>query len=111
MSETKIIAEVTQGELEEIAIHRREYSWHKKELERMERDAVHLLLAGAAVEDGRFVAKVTFRSQHSLSWKNVVVRELGEEFALQEWRNSRLIKIPRLSLTEHPYMPLWDKVG
>lgn len=109
MSELRLAVTVSQGELEEICKHRRELAFHKKSLERLEKDTIHLLLAGADIEPGRFIAKVKFQSRHAVSWKELVISEFGQEFADHAWKNSRLIRIPQLELIEHPYMPLWDR--
>lgn len=93
---------IRQDELEQIAFHRREMSWHKLQLEPLEKDVMHLLVAGAETEIGRFNAKLKYMHRHNIAWRSIVVSELGSEFANAAFKSSPMIHIPKLEIVEHP---------
>jgi hypothetical protein len=108
MTPTKVAVLVRQFELEVIAQHRREMAWHKTQLDPVEKDVLHLLIAGADIEPGRFRAKISYLRRHNMAWRKLVEDRLGADFAEREFRASPMIAVPRLELVEHaPELPLF----
>jgi hypothetical protein len=99
---SKVDVLIRQSELEQISSHRREIAWYKSQLDPIEKDVLHLLIAGAEVESGRFNAKLSYMRRHSVAWRAIVEAELGEDFAEQAYKSSRVIAVPQLKLVEHP---------
>ena len=106
-SDQKIGVLISQMELQKIAEHRREITWHSSQLKPLEKDVLDLLIAGATVEPGRYRANVSYMRRHNAAWKDVVIRELGEDFAHRIYKSSPIISIPRLQVVEHPPLPLF----
>lgn len=106
-SDQKIGVLIRQSELQTISKYRREVTWFNSQLRPLEKDVLDLLIAGAGVEPGRFRANVSYMRRHNPAWKEVVIRELGEDFAHNTYKSSPVICIPKLQLVEHPPLPLF----
>jgi hypothetical protein len=77
----KKVERVTQGRLAEIITLRQQIEDLEKQLGEAQTDVKSALEAGAAVEPGIFRASLKTTERTNVSWKSVVERELGEDYA------------------------------
>jgi hypothetical protein len=72
---------ITQDRLAEIITLRQQIEQLEKQLGEAQTDVKSALEAGAAVEPGLFRASLKITERTNVSWKSVVERELGEDYA------------------------------
>src|ERR1700694_374594 len=77
----KKVERVTQDRLAEIITLRQQIESLEKHLGEAQADVKSALESGAEVEPGLFRATLKITERTSVSWKSVVERELGEEYA------------------------------
>ena len=87
---------ITQRTLAYIIQRRREIEQAEQELKRLEDKLLADLKAGAAVATGLLVARVKEWERRSPTWKAVVERELGEDYAARVLAGTRPDKFEKL---------------
>src|ERR1700730_8539246 len=77
----KKVERVTQDRLAEIITLRQQIEELEKQLGEAQTDVKSALESGADVEPGLFRASLKITERTNVSWKSVVERELGEDYA------------------------------
>jgi hypothetical protein len=72
---------ITQSKLSKLFRHQSKIEELKQAAEILEKEILESLKAGAAVQKGLLTARVKTWQRRSVAWKEVVVREKGQEFA------------------------------
>jgi len=98
---------ITQAELKEVSELEREMVWKKKHLEEMKETLLVLLREGAAVEEGRFDAKLVTRIGRPVPWKKEFISRLGEALANLVKRDYKTHVFFEVQVMEHAIPPLW----
>jgi len=75
------VEQITQDRLAEIITLRQQIEELEKQLGEAQTDVKSALEAGAIIEDGLFRASLKFTERTNVSWKSVVERELGADYA------------------------------
>src|SRR5580700_6296011 len=92
---------ITQQELMEIyeldrdIAHRQERSAHLKS------NVEAMLKEKRPIESGRFYARLIWRTFHHTAWKQVVIDQLGVDFAERARKNSPSNKVCEVMVEEH----------
>jgi hypothetical protein len=76
-----VVEPITQDRLAEIITLRQQIDALEKQLGEAQTDVKSALESGAEVEPGLFRASLKVSERTNVSWKSVVERELGEDYA------------------------------
>jgi len=100
--------EIKQKELAELCEFQRQFDALKAKLEDRKSRLIPLLQAGFPVEPGRFGAHLVKRFARSgLSYKQLVISELGEEAVIAYKKQFPVHVYFELEIVEHAVPPLW----
>ncbi|KKK71937.1 hypothetical protein LCGC14_2908900, partial [marine sediment metagenome] len=61
------------------------------------------------VEDGRCGVRIDWRRRRNVAWRQLVITELGEDFADAAYKRAPLVTMATLVVVEHPPLPLWGE--
>jgi hypothetical protein len=95
----KKVERVTQDRLAEIISIRQQIEELEKQLGEAQTDVKSALEAGAAVEPGLFRASLKVTERTNVSWKSVVERELGDDYAKRVLAATKADKYTHLVVT------------
>jgi len=99
--------QITQEELREVFELERDIAEKQRRVEDLKTNIKILLIGKTPIEIGRFYARlITMRVSH-VPWKQVVVDELGIEFAEAMRRKSSSSVLCKVVVDEHGSLPLW----
>jgi len=93
------VALVTQDRLAEIITLRQHIADLEKQLDEAQVDVKLALQSGAEVEPGLFRASLKFTERTNVSWKTVVERELGVDYAKRVLASTKPDKYVNLVVT------------
>lgn len=98
---------ITQSELKDVSELERELAWKQKQLEEMKGTLLVLLRGGAAVEEGRFDARLVTRIGRPVPWKLEFIARLGENVANLVKHDYKTHVFYEVQVLEHAVPPLW----
>jgi len=102
--------QITQTELREMFNLQRNIAALTERLEEMKSNVKALLIGHIPVEPGRFDVTLVWRYMRNPAWKQIVIRELGSEFAEECRRNTPGHSIcADVKVEEHAILPLWNQ--
>lgn len=93
------VEQITQDRLAEIITLRQQIEELEKQLGEAQTDVKFALESGAEVEPGLFRATLKVTERTSVSWKSVVERELGEDYAKRVLSSTKPDKYVHLVVT------------
>lgn len=99
--------QITQRELQEIFDSRREIEQKQRKLDDLVANMKALLSEKFPIEDGRFDARLSFKTFRHPAWKRAVVENLGAEFARRFWKAASATVLCDVVVEEHAVPPLW----
>ena len=102
-------AVITQRELQEIHNLQAEIGEKQMRLGTMMENVKALLFAKAAIERGRFDARLAFKKMHNVPWKQVVIEKLGFDYAESVRLSTPAVTRCEVVIIEHAIPPLWRK--
>lgn len=102
-------AVIRQGELQEIHDLQAEIAEKHSKLETMIGNVKALLFAKASIESGRFDARLVFKKMHNVPWKQVVIEQLGIEYAESVRLSTPTVTRCEVVIIEHAIPPLWKR--
>jgi hypothetical protein len=102
-------AVITQNELQEIHSLQAEIGEKQTRLESMMGNVKALLFAKATIERGRFDARLDFKRMHNVPWKQIVIEQLGADYAEAVRASTPSVTRCELVIIEHAIPPLWRK--
>jgi len=103
----KEVVLIRQSELQEIFHLERELSEKHQQLDELKQNVKVLLINKAPIEGGRFTAHLIKIPGRNVPWKQVVVEELGVDFA-EDCRRRYPVRIRfDVRVEEHAILPLW----
>jgi hypothetical protein len=102
-------AVIRQHELQEIHDLQTEIGEKQGRLESMMGNVKALLFAKATIESGRFDARLAFKKMHNVPWKQVVIEQLGADYAEAVRTSTPSVTRCELVIIEHAIPPLWRK--
>ncbi len=106
---TKEVVQITQSELQEIFELEREMQEKQVRLDELKNGVRVLLHNKVPIEPGRFVAHLVTIPGRNVPWKQVVVEELGMDFA-EACRKRYPVKVRfDVKVEEHAILPLWKE--
>jgi hypothetical protein len=100
--------QITQAELREIVTLQRDITPKMERLEQLKSNVKAMLISHIPVELGRFDAALVYRYVRHPAWKQIVINELGREFADECFRNSPGNALCDVKVEEHAVRPLWN---
>ena len=100
--------QVTQAELREIVYLQRQIEPMQERLDDLKSNVKAMLVSGMPVELGRFDANLVWRYVRHPAWKQVVIDNLGHEFADRCYREASGNTICDVKVEEHAVLPLWN---
>ena len=100
--------QITQAELREIIHLQRDIAPKVERLEQLKSNVKAMLISHVPVELGRFDANLVYRYIRHPAWKQIVIRELGQPFADECYRNSPGNTLCDVKVEEHAVLPLWN---
>jgi hypothetical protein len=103
--------QVTQAELQEIVDLERDIAPKVKCVEELKEGVKALLIAKRPVEFGRFDVSLVWRYLRHPGWKQIVIDNLGPEFAEECRRRAPGHALCDLRVEEHAVLPLWNSGG
>lgn len=103
-------AVVRQSELKKIHDLQEEIGEKQETLNGVTEAVKALLFAKAAIEPGRFDARLSFRKMHNVPWKLVVIEKLGAGYAEEVRKATPTVTRCELVVIEHAIPPLWKKL-
>jgi hypothetical protein len=98
---------ITQAELKDFSELEREVKMKKQQCEEKKESLLLLLRGGAAVEDGRFDARLITRVGRNVRWQFEFISRLGEAVANAVKREYKTHVWYELQVMEHAVPPLW----
>jgi hypothetical protein len=101
--------QITQAELREIVYLQRDIAPKVERLEQLKSNVKAMLISHVPVELGRFDANLVYRYIRHPAWKQIVIRELGQLFADECYRNSSGNTLCDVRVEEHAVLPLWNR--
>jgi hypothetical protein len=101
--------QITQAELREIVHLQRDIAPKVERLEQLKSNVKAMLISHIPVELGRFDASLDWRYVRHPAWKQIVIQELGPEFADECYRNTPGHPICDVKVEEHAVLPLWNE--
>ena len=101
--------QITQAELREIVHLQRNIAPMMERLEQLKSNVKAMLISHVPVELGRFDANLVYRYIRHPTWKQIVIRELGGQFADECYRNSPGNTLCDVRVEEHAVLPLWNQ--
>ena len=101
--------QITQAELREIVYLQSDISPKVERLEQLKSNVKAMLISGIPVELGRFDANLIYRYVRHPAWKQIVIHELGRQFADECYRNSPGNTLCDVKVEEHAVLPLWNE--
>ncbi len=102
-------AVIRQNELQEIHDLQAEISEKQSRLGSMMENVKALLFAKAIIESGRFDARLAFKKMRNPPWKQIVIEQLGEDYAEAVRASTQAVTRCELVVIEHAIPPLWRK--
>lgn len=102
-------AVIRQHELQEIHDLQAEIGEKQSRLESMMGNVKALLFAKATIESGRFDARLAFKKMRNPPWKQVVIDQLGADYAEAIRASTPAVTRCELVIIEHAIPPLWRK--
>ena len=102
---------VTQAELQEIVDLQRDIAPKVKRIEELKEGVKALLIARRPIELGRFDASLVWRFVRHPAWRQIVVDNLGAEFAEECRRKTPGHRLCNVKVEEHAVLPLWNGGG
>lgn len=100
--------QIKQAELREIVRLEREILPMVERLEELKSNVRVMLIERVPVELGRFDANLVWRYVRHPAWKQIVISELGPEFADKCYRDTPGHSICEVKVEEHAILPLWN---
>lgn len=100
---------ITQRELQEIHDLQAEIGEKQQRLDTMTESVKALLFAKAPIESGRFDARLVFKKMHNVPWKQIVIEQLGSDYAESVRLSSPTVTRCEVVIIEHAIPPLWKK--
>jgi hypothetical protein len=107
-SKKRMEVQITQKELREIVYLQRDIDPKIERLEQLKSNVKAMLSSGLQVELGRFDASLVYRHVRNPAWKQVVIDNLGPQFAEDVYRNTPGHTICDVKVEEHAVRPLWN---
>jgi hypothetical protein len=101
--------QITQKELREIVYLQRNIDPMVERLEQLKSNVKAMLISGIPVELGRFDANLVYRYMRTPPWKQVVIDNLGPEFAEDIRRKTLGHTLCDVKVEEHAVLPLWNQ--
>jgi hypothetical protein len=102
--------QITQQELQEIYELDRELAQMQERSDLLKSTIRALLFEKIPVEQGRFDARLVFKTMHHPAWKQAVIDNLGPEFAEDFRKSSSSSTLVEVLVEEHAVPPLWKKM-
>jgi hypothetical protein len=99
--------QITQEELQEVFELEREIAGKQRRVDELKANIKILLIGKAPIQMGRFFARLVTMTVRHVSWKQVVIDELGIEFAEAIRKNSSSSVLSKVVVDEHGSLPLW----
>jgi hypothetical protein len=98
---------ISQAELQEIYELQRELISKQNHLEELKSNVKTLLIGKVRIQSGRFMAHLITIPGRNVPWKQVVVEELGADFA-ETCRKRFPVRVRfDVKVEEHAIVPLW----
>src|ERR1700719_19318 len=104
---TNQVVLISQSDLQEVFELDRQVDQELKCLLDLKSYLKTLLFAKTPIEEGRFYAHLVFRTIHHPAWKQIVIDELGPDFAESARRKSSTSRLCEVVVEEHGSLPLW----
>jgi hypothetical protein len=104
---TDQVVHISQSDLRELFELDRQVDQELKRLLDLKSYLKALLFAKTPIEEGRFYAHLVFRTIHHPAWKQIVIDELGFDFAESARRKSSTSRLCEVVVEEHGSLPLW----
>ena len=98
---------ITQQELQEIYELNRDIAQRQERADHLKSNVEALLMARVPIEQGRFHARLIWKTFHHPAWKQVVIDRLGADFAEQVRKEAPSNKVCEVMVEEHAVEPLW----
>ena len=102
-------AVITQRELQEAHDLQAEIAEKQARYEGMTENIKALLFSKAPIEPGRFDARLSFKRMHNVPWKQVVIEQLGSEYADSVRLAAPTVTRCEVVIIEHAIPPLWKQ--
>jgi predicted NAD/FAD-binding protein len=102
-------AVVAQSDLQAIHELQAEINQKQELLLNMTENVKALLFAKASIEPGRFDARLSFKKMHNVAWKQIVIEQLGSDYAESVRLTAPTVTRCELVVIEHAIPPLWRK--
>lgn len=101
--------QITQQELGEIVYLQREIKQKTERLEEVTSNVKAMLFGHVPIEPGRFDAYLDYRRVRTPAWKEIVIDNLGQEFADKCWRETQSHPMCQVKIEEHAMFPSWNE--
>jgi len=101
--------QITQQELGEIFYLRREIKQKSERLEEVTSNVRAMLIGGIPIEPGTFDAYLGFLRVRTPPWKQIVIDNLGIEFAEKCRKETSSHTICEVRIEEHAMFPSWNE--
>ena len=99
--------QITQQELQEIYELDRDIAQRQERSAHLKSNVEALLMEKRPMEQGRFYARLIWRTFHHPAWKQVVIDHLGPDFAEKVRKEAPSNKVCEVMVEEHAVEPLW----
>lgn len=101
--------QITQKELGTMFYLQRNITQMTEQLDHMKSNVKAMLIGGIQVELGRYDANLDWRYVRHPAWRQVVVDNLGAQFAEDIFKNTPGHRICDVRVEEHAVLPLWNQ--
>jgi len=100
--------QVTQAEIRELFDLEHEVALKQTRIAELRQGIKALLIAKKSVELGRFDVRLIWKIVRNPAWRQIVIDNLGYEFAEECKRKTPINRLCDLRIEEHAVMPLWN---
>jgi hypothetical protein len=101
--------QITQKELGKMFFLQRNITQMTEELDHLKSNVKAMLISGIEVELGPFDASLVYRYMRNPPWKQVVIDNLGAEFAEEIRKKTQGHTLCDVKVEEHAVLPLWNQ--